>query len=141
MAVIVPGRVYRPDAVDASHSFMFHQVEGIAIGESISFANLKAMLHTFVEHFFEQPLGMRLRPSYFPFTEPSAEVDIECVFCHGAGCRVCHNVSADGSRVLSNSYLTNGNSGGGDGGGEEDDRGGQHSPDARVQVGRLGSCL
>jgi phenylalanyl-tRNA synthetase alpha chain len=47
------------------------------------------MLHTFVEHFFEQPLGMRLRPSYFPFTEPSAEVDIECVFCHGAGCRVC----------------------------------------------------
>ena len=58
-------------------------------GESVSFANLKAMLHTFVEHFFEHPLGMRLRPSYFPFTEPSAEVDIECVFCHGAGCRVC----------------------------------------------------
>ena len=59
------------------------------VGENVSFANLKAMLHTFVEHFFEQPLGMRLRPSYFPFTEPSAEVDIECVFCHGAGCRVC----------------------------------------------------
>jgi phenylalanyl-tRNA synthetase alpha chain len=88
LAVIAPGRVYRNDS-DMTHSPMFHQVEGIAIGESISFANLKAMLHTFVERFFEQPLGMRLRPSYFPFTEPSAEVDIECVFCHGAGCRVC----------------------------------------------------
>src|ERR1700678_3477430 len=88
LAVIAPGRVYRVDS-DMTHSPMFHQVEGIAIGESISFANLKAMLHTFVERFFEQPLGMRLRPSYFPFTEPSAEVDIECVFCHGKGCRVC----------------------------------------------------
>jgi phenylalanyl-tRNA synthetase alpha chain len=68
---------------------MFHQVEGIVVGAQVSFANLKAMLHTFVEHFFEQSLGMRLRPSYFPFTEPSAEVDIECVFCRGAGCRVC----------------------------------------------------
>ena len=88
LAVIAPGRVYRNDS-DMTHSPMFHQVEGIAIGQSISFANLKAMLHTFVERFFEQPLGMRLRPSYFPFTEPSAEVDIECVFCHGGGCRVC----------------------------------------------------
>jgi phenylalanyl-tRNA synthetase alpha chain len=88
LAVIAPGRVYRNDS-DMTHSPMFHQVEGIAIGENISFANLKAMLHSFVERFFEQPLGMRLRPSYFPFTEPSAEVDIECVFCHGKGCRVC----------------------------------------------------
>ncbi len=88
LAVIAPGRVYRNDS-DMTHSPMFHQVEGIMVGEAVSFANLKAMLHTFVEHFFEQPLGMRLRPSYFPFTEPSAEVDIECVFCHGAGCRVC----------------------------------------------------
>ncbi len=88
LAVIAPGRVYRNDS-DMTHSPMFHQVEGIVVGEAVSFANLKAMLHTFVEHFFEQPLGMRLRPSYFPFTEPSAEVDIECVFCHGAGCRVC----------------------------------------------------
>ena len=88
LAVIAPGRVYRIDS-DATHSPMFHQVEGICIGENVSFANLKAMLHTFVERFFEQPLGMRMRPSYFPFTEPSAEVDIECVFCHGAGCRVC----------------------------------------------------
>ena len=88
LAVIAPGRVYRCDS-DMTHTPMFHQVEGIVVGESISFANLKAMLHTFVERFFEQPLGMRLRPSYFPFTEPSAEVDIECVFCHGAGCRIC----------------------------------------------------
>src|ERR1700761_4863801 len=88
MALIAPGRVYRNDS-DMTHSPMFHQVEGIVVGENVSFANLKSMLHTFVEHFFERPLGMRLRPSYFPFTEPSAEVDIECVFCHGAGCRVC----------------------------------------------------
>ena len=88
MSLIAPGRVYRNDS-DITHTPMFHQVEGIVVGENVSFANLKAMLHTFVEHFFERPLGMRLRPSYFPFTEPSAEVDIECVFCHGAGCRVC----------------------------------------------------
>jgi phenylalanyl-tRNA synthetase alpha chain len=88
LSVIAPGRVYRCDS-DMTHTPMFHQVEGIVLGENVSFANLKAMLHTFVEHFFEQSLGMRLRPSYFPFTEPSAEVDIECVFCHGAGCRVC----------------------------------------------------
>ncbi len=88
LAVIAPGRVYRIDS-DATHTPMFHQVEGIVIGPDISLANLKAMLHTFVERFFEQPLGMRMRPSYFPFTEPSAEVDIECVFCHGTGCRVC----------------------------------------------------
>lgn len=88
LAVIAPGRVYRIDS-DTTHTPMFHQIEGICIGENISFANLKAMLHTFVERFFEQPLGMRMRPSYFPFTEPSAEVDIECVFCHGRGCKVC----------------------------------------------------
>jgi len=88
LAVIAPGRVYRNDS-DMTHTPMFHQVEGLVIGETVSFANLKSMLHTFVEHFFETSLGMRLRPSYFPFTEPSAEVDIECVFCRGAGCRVC----------------------------------------------------
>jgi phenylalanyl-tRNA synthetase alpha chain len=88
LAVIAPGRVYRVDS-DMTHSPMFHQVEGMAVGENISFANLKGMLHTFVERFFERPLGLRLRPSYFPFTEPSAEADIECVFCGGQGCRVC----------------------------------------------------
>jgi phenylalanyl-tRNA synthetase alpha chain len=88
LAVIAPGRVYRIDS-DTTHTPMFHQVEGICIGEHISFANLKAMLHTFVEQFFEQPLRMRMRPSYFPFTEPSAEVDIQCVFCQGLGCKIC----------------------------------------------------
>ena len=88
LAIIAPGRVYRIDS-DMTHTPMFHQVEGMVIGETVSFANLKAMLHTFVERFFERPLGMRLRPSYFPFTEPSAEADIECVFCDGKGCRVC----------------------------------------------------
>jgi phenylalanyl-tRNA synthetase alpha chain len=88
LAVIAPGRVYRNDS-DLTHTPMFHQVEGMVVGETVSFANLKAMLHTFVERFFERPLGMRLRPSYFPFTEPSAEVDIECVLCRGTGCRVC----------------------------------------------------
>ena len=86
--IIAPGKVYRSDS-DQTHSPMFHQVEGMVIGENISFANLKAMLHTFFEKFFERPLAMRLRPSYFPFTEPSAEADIECVFCDGKGCRVC----------------------------------------------------
>ena len=88
LSLIAPGRVYRCDS-DMTHTPMFHQVEGLVVGESVSFANLKAMLHGFVEQFFERPLGMRLRPSYFPFTEPSAEVDIECVFCQGAGCRIC----------------------------------------------------
>jgi phenylalanyl-tRNA synthetase alpha chain len=88
IALIAPGRVYRVDS-DVSHSPMFHQVEGLFVDESVSFANLKAMLHRFMEAFFEQDLAMRLRASYFPFTEPSAEVDITCVLCRGAGCRVC----------------------------------------------------
>jgi phenylalanyl-tRNA synthetase alpha chain len=88
LALIAPGRVYRRDS-DVSHSPMFHQVEGLYVDENVSFANLKATLHGFMESFFEQDLEMRLRPSYFPFTEPSAEVDISCVLCLGKGCRVC----------------------------------------------------
>jgi len=88
LALIAPGRVYRRDS-DVSHSPMFHQVEGLFVDESVSFAHLKAALHRFMEQFFEQSLSMRLRPSYFPFTEPSAEVDISCVLCQGRGCRVC----------------------------------------------------
>ena len=88
IALIAPGRVYRVDS-DVSHSPMFHQVEGLFVDEAVSFANLKAILHRFMEAFFEQDLSMRLRSSYFPFTEPSAEVDITCVLCRGAGCRVC----------------------------------------------------
>jgi phenylalanyl-tRNA synthetase alpha chain len=88
LRLIAPGRVYRCDS-DITHTPMFHQVEGLVVDENISLANLKAILHGFMEAFFERKLGIRFRPSYFPFTEPSAEVDIECVFCNGAGCRVC----------------------------------------------------
>jgi len=88
IAIIAPGRVYRVD-YDMTHSPMFHQLEGLVVDETISFANMKAALHGFVEAFFEKNLSMRLRPSYFPFTEPSAEVDMSCVFCEGKGCRTC----------------------------------------------------
>lgn len=86
--VIVPGRVYRCDS-DMTHTPMFHQVEGLVVDEGITFANLKACLHQFMQALFEKDVKMRLRPSYFPFTEPSAEVDISCVACGGSGCRVC----------------------------------------------------
>ena len=88
IAIVAPGRVYRCDS-DMTHSPMFHQLEGLKVDENISFANLKAALHGFLQSFFERDLAMRLRPSYFPFTEPSAEVDMSCVFCGGKGCRVC----------------------------------------------------
>ncbi len=88
LRMIMPGRVYRCDS-DMTHTPMFHQVEGLVVDEGVSLANLKAVLHDFVQRYFERSLGIRFRPSYFPFTEPSAEVDIECVFCSGAGCRVC----------------------------------------------------
>jgi len=88
LAIIAPGRVYRNDH-DMTHSPMFHQLEGLVVGENISFANMKAALHGFLQAFFERDLAMRLRPSYFPFTEPSAEVDMSCVFCEGKGCRTC----------------------------------------------------
>ncbi len=88
LAVIAPGRVYRSDS-DVTHTPMFHQLEGLVVGENVSFANMRAVLHNFVQAFFERDLEMRLRPSYFPFTEPSAEVDMSCVFCGGAGCRIC----------------------------------------------------
>jgi phenylalanyl-tRNA synthetase alpha chain len=88
LAIIAPGRVYRCDS-DMTHSPMFHQLEGLMVDENVSFANMKAVLHGFLQAFFERDLAMRLRPSYFPFTEPSAEVDMSCVFCGGAGCRTC----------------------------------------------------
>ena len=86
--VICPGRVYRRDS-DLTHSPMFHQVEGLVIDEGISFADLKGTLTDFLRKFFEKELEVRFRPSYFPFTEPSAEVDVQCVHCIGDGCRVC----------------------------------------------------
>lgn len=86
--VICPGRVYRRDS-DLTHSPMFHQVEGLVVDEGISFADLKGTVTDFVRKFFEKDLAVRFRPSYFPFTEPSAEVDVQCVHCMGKGCRVC----------------------------------------------------
>ena len=86
---IVPGRVYRPDAVDASHCFMFHQVEGLMVDKMISFSDLKGVLDLFTKRMFGEKTKTRFRPSFFPFTEPSAEVDISCIICRGKGCRVC----------------------------------------------------
>ncbi len=88
LRIIAPGRVYRCDS-DMTHTPMFHQVEGLMVGEEVSFAHLKGVLDSFFQGFFEQSLKIRLRPSYFPFTEPSAEVDISCVHCGGNGCRSC----------------------------------------------------
>ena len=87
--IIAPGRVYRCDS-DVTHTPMFHQVEGLWVDESVSFADLKGVLADFMRRFFEvDDLAVRFRPSFFPFTEPSAEMDIGCVMCGGTGCRVC----------------------------------------------------
>jgi phenylalanyl-tRNA synthetase alpha chain len=88
LRIICPGRVYRCDS-DLTHTPMFHQVEGLLIDEHSSFADLKGVVEEFLRVFFEKELQVRFRPSYFPFTEPSAEVDIQCVNCNGEGCRVC----------------------------------------------------
>ncbi len=81
LAVVVPGRVYRPDAVDAAHSFMFHQIEGFMVDENIRFSDLKGILEFFAKRVFGEDIKMRFRPHFFPFTEPSAEVDISCIIC------------------------------------------------------------
>ncbi|WP_305732343.1 phenylalanine--tRNA ligase subunit alpha [Trichlorobacter ammonificans] len=88
LRIIAPGTVYRCDS-DATHSPMFHQIEGLMVDAKVSFADLKGILTTFTNQLFGQTTGVRLRPSFFPFTEPSAEVDIACVICGGSGCRVC----------------------------------------------------
>ena len=86
--IICPGRVYRCDS-DLTHSPMFHQVEGLLVDREVSFADLRGTIAEFLQVFFEKELEVRFRPSFFPFTEPSAEVDIQCVMCSGSGCRVC----------------------------------------------------
>jgi len=86
--IIAPGKVYRADA-DITHSPMFHQIEGLVVDEGITFADLKGTLQLFIERMFGPEAKARFRPSYFPFTEPSAEVDISCIMCGGRGCRVC----------------------------------------------------
>ncbi|MGQ9426134.1 phenylalanine--tRNA ligase subunit alpha [Gilvimarinus sp. F26214L] len=90
LRVICPGRVYRCDS-DLTHTPMFHQVEGLVVDEGVSFADLKGTVDQFLKAFFEQDVPVRFRPSFFPFTEPSAEVDIQCTNCSGKGCRVCKN--------------------------------------------------
>lgn len=90
LKVIAPGKVYRCDA-DISHTPMFHQVEGFMVDTDIAFSDLKGVLELFIHSFFSVETPVRFRPSYFPFTEPSAEIDIGCNFCSGKGCRVCKN--------------------------------------------------
>jgi phenylalanyl-tRNA synthetase alpha chain len=88
--IIAPGTVYRCDS-DATHSPMFHQIEGLLVDKGVTFGDLKGILTIFINQYFGKGTGMRLRPSFFPFTEPSAEVDIACVMCKGKGCRICKN--------------------------------------------------
>lgn len=88
LKIIAPGKVYRCDA-DVSHTAMFHQVEGLMVDTDISFSDLKGVLELFIHTFFGREIPVRFRPSYFPFTEPSAEVDMGCIFCSGGGCRMC----------------------------------------------------
>jgi phenylalanyl-tRNA synthetase alpha chain len=87
--VVIPGMVYRNDAFDASHSPAFSQIEGLAVDEGVSFVDLKATLTHFAHRFFSPTTKTRFRPSFFPFTEPSAEMDVECLLCHGSGCAAC----------------------------------------------------
>jgi phenylalanyl-tRNA synthetase alpha chain len=87
--VVIPGMVYRNDAFDPSHSPAFSQIEGLAVDEGISFVDLKATLVHFAHRFFTPTTKVRFRPSFFPFTEPSAEMDVECQLCHGTGCPAC----------------------------------------------------
>jgi len=89
LKVICPGRVYRRDDDDATHSFMFHQIEGLVVGPNIRMSDLKGTLLQFVQAMYGQQVQIRLRPSFFPFTEPSAEVDVTCTQCGGQGCRMC----------------------------------------------------
>ena len=86
--ILSPGRLYRPDS-DVSHTPMFHQIEGLLVDRGITFGDLKGVLTFFIKKVFGEETAIRFRPSFFPFTEPSAEVDIQCVMCHGSGCRVC----------------------------------------------------
>ncbi|MGA1202976.1 MAG: phenylalanine--tRNA ligase subunit alpha [Planctomycetota bacterium] len=87
--IIAPGRVYRPDTVAASHAFQFHQIEGLMVEEGVTFGDLKTTLRLFFRQLFQKEVELRLRPSFFPFTEPSAEVDLRCPFCGGPGCKTC----------------------------------------------------
>ena len=90
LRMIAPGKVYRCDS-DITHTPMFHQVEGFLVDKKVSFADLRGVLGVFIARMFDEETAIRARPSFFPFTEPSAEVDIQCVICEGIGCRTCSN--------------------------------------------------
>ncbi len=107
---IAPGRVYRNEAIDATHHHIFHQVEGFLVDEGIHFGHLKGTLDTFIKRFFGDRVQTRFRPSFFPFTEPSAEMDISCIFCEGKGCRICKQsgwVEMLGCGMIDPAVLTN----------------------------------
>jgi phenylalanyl-tRNA synthetase alpha chain len=87
--IVAPGRVYRQDTADASHLPVFHQIEGLVVDRGITFGDMAGTLEAFTTAYFGASIHSRLRPSYFPFTEPSAEYDINCIFCEGEGCRTC----------------------------------------------------
>lgn len=109
---ISPGRVFRNEAISARAHCVFHQVEGLYINENVSFADLKQTLYYFVKEFFGKKVQIRFRPSYFPFTEPSAEIDISCQICHGSGCNVCKHtgwVEIGGSGMVDPNVLANNN--------------------------------
>lgn len=89
LRIVVPGKVFRRDAADASHTAEFYQLEGLMVDKDVSLANLKAVLAEFIRQFFGESVKIRWRPGYFPFVEPGMEVDISCVICHGKGCPTC----------------------------------------------------
>jgi len=110
--VILPGKCYRYEAVTARSEFMFHQVEGLAIGESITMADLKGVLISFARQMFGEERQVRLRGSYFPFTEPSVEVDMDCILCRGEGCRLCKEtgwLEVAGAGMVHPAVLASGN--------------------------------
>jgi phenylalanyl-tRNA synthetase alpha chain len=109
--IIVPGKVYRYEKTDASHETNFFQLEGLLVDENVSVANLKAVLKKFLEEFFKREVEIRLRPSYFPFTEPSFEVDMLCTVCNGKGCSACKRtgwVEILGSGIVHPNVIKNG---------------------------------
>jgi len=108
--IVCPGRVYRNETISARSHCFFHQIEGLYIDENVSFADLKQTLYFFVQEMYGKNIKVRFRPSYFPFTEPSAEMDIECQVCHGAGCRICKHsgwVEILGCGMVHPNVLTN----------------------------------
>lgn len=111
LRIVVPGRVYRNETTDASHEINFYQLEGLMVGKDISVANFKSIIEQFVEEFFPGEVKFRLRPSFFPFTEPSFEVDVSCAVCNGKGCSVCEGtgwVEVIGAGMVHSNVLKNG---------------------------------